>query len=76
MTYQHDVDDRRRHFRDYAESDNGWIAVLVLGILTALTIGMLVLTYPGRDDARTENMTGLTKDAPALAVPPGQPQPN
>ena len=76
MMYQHDVEERRRQFQDYDPSDHGWIAVLVLGALIALTIGMLLLTYPGRDNAHTENNTQLTKQAPALSVPPGQVQPH
>ena len=76
MMYQHDVEERRRQFQDYDPSDNGWIATLVLGALIAVTIGMLILTYPGRGNVRTDNNTQLTKQAPALAVPPGQPPPN
>jgi hypothetical protein len=76
MAYQQEMEERRRDMLGYTRGDErlGVTAALVLGIVALVTLGALVLTYPGGSPDRvqmTENMQ-TTEQAPS--IPPTTPQ--
>jgi hypothetical protein len=81
MTYQHELEGRRREIL-VGDSPRGdyrpqWIVGMVLGALTLLTLGALILTYPGErpDRVRTTENMQWTEQVPSTSEAP-QREPN
>jgi hypothetical protein len=77
MSYQQEMEERRRDMLGYTRRDDtpSTTAALVLGIVALITLGALVLTYPSGSPDRvqtTENMQ-TTEQAPSTTL---QKEPN